>query len=235
MNGAFVTGTDTGCGKTVVSLGLVAALQARGLLVQTMKPVAAGCERTAAGLRNPDARRLRHQASREAPYELVNPYAFEPPIAPHIAAEEMGVTIELTTICQRAGALAEQADFLVVEGVGGWRAPLGPKLFASDLPGGLGLPVIMVIGLKLGCINHSLLTAESIRAGGNALLGWVATRVTPRMAVPEKNLATLVALIDAPFLGLVPWLVTPDGPAVAKYLCVDALLGGPSPRLAAEG
>jgi dethiobiotin synthetase len=224
MRGIFVTGTDTDCGKTEIALGLMLALQRHGLSVQAMKPVASGCERHADGLRSSDALRLRAQASREAPYELVNPYAFEPPIAPHIAAGHEGVDIELEVIRERAEALAAETDVLVVEGVGGWRVPLGPSLFVSDLPRELGLPVIMVTGLRLGCINHSLLTADSIRAGGNRLAGWVANQVDPSMQVPEENLATLAALVDAPFLGLVPWMAGLETREVAKRLSVGVLL-----------
>jgi dethiobiotin synthetase len=226
VKGIFVTGTDTACGKTEISLGLMAALQQRGLAVQGMKPVASGCDRTKDGLRNDDAQRLLVQSTRAAPYALVNPYAFEPPIAPHIAAGHEGIDIELDTIRDCALALIAEADLLVVEGAGGWRVPLGPALFASDLPGALGLPVVMVTGLKLGCINHSLLTAESIRAGGNRLAGWVANQIDPEMQVRDENLATLAALVDAPFLGLVPWMAAPEPPRIAAHLRIDPLLNG---------
>jgi len=226
MQGIFVTGTDTGCGKTEVSLGLILALQACGIRVQAMKPVASGCERGADGLINADARRLRAAASREVPYDLVNPYAFAPAVAPHIAAAREGVAIELPVIRERAEAISANSDLLVMEGVGGWRVPLGPNFFVSDLPRGLGLAVVMVVGLRLGCINHSLLTAENIHAGGNRLAGWVANQVDPEMAVQEDNLVTLKALIDAPFLGLVPWLAVPESRQVAARLMIDELLTG---------
>jgi dethiobiotin synthetase len=226
VKGIFVTGTDTACGKTDISLGLMVALQARGLAVQGMKPVASECTRSDGELRNEDAERLRAQATREVPYALVNPYAFEPAIAPHIAAGQSGADIELSVILDCAQALAAQADFLVVEGVGGWRVPLGPALFASDLPKALGLPVVMVAGLRLGCLNHSLLTVESIRAGGNRLAGWVANQIDPGMQVRDENLATLAALIDAPFLGLVPWMAAPEPRRIAACLRVEPLLGG---------
>jgi dethiobiotin synthetase len=229
VRGFFVTGTDTDCGKTVVSLGLMEAFQQRGLCVQGMKPVASGCERTGEGLRNEDARRLRAQSTRDVAYELVNPYAFEPPIAPHIAAGQCGVDVEVTVIRERARELAGVSDLLVGEGVGGWRVPLGPALFVSDLPEALGLPVIMVTGLKLGCINHSLLTVESIRAGGHRLAGWVANQLDPNMRVREENLATLAALIDAPFLGLVPWMAAPDARVVAGHLNIAPLFNGAEP------
>jgi dethiobiotin synthetase len=234
MNGVFVTGTDTDVGKTEVSLGLIEALKRKGLAVLGMKPVASGCERSDEGLRNEDAQRIAARSSRRLPYALVNPYAFEPPIAPHIAAGQAGVEIELSVILEAAGRLAAEADFLLVEGVGGWRVPLGPSLSVSDLPPALGLPVVLVVGLRLGCINHGLLTAESIRAQGVRVAGWVANQVDPNMLVRDENLATLGALIDAPCLGLVPWMLSPDPRRVADRLNVDPLLGqGPQATIAA--
>jgi len=224
MKGVFVTATDTDCGKTEIALALMEALRQRGLSVLGMKPVASGCERTPQGLRNEDAWRLRGQGSREVAYELVNPYAFELPVAPHIAAGQAAVEIDLQTIRAEAERLASQCDFLVVEGVGGWRVPLGPSLAASDLPLALDLPVILVSGIRLGCINHSLLTVEGIRASGARLAGWIANQLDPEMLFREENLATLAALIDAPCLGVVPWLSSPDAWQVARYLDVAPLL-----------
>jgi len=224
MKGVFLTGTDTDCGKTEISLGLMQALQRRGLRVLGMKPVASGSERTQAGLRNEDALRLQSQGSLEVGYTLVNPYCFEPPIAPHIAAGQTGVEIELEVIRDCARRLSEKADFLVVEGVGGWRVPLGPALSVSDLPLHLGLPVVLVVSLKLGCINHSLLTAESVRATGNRLVGWIANQVEPDMRARDENLATLAALMGVPCLGIVPWLTTPDPRRVADLLTLNGLV-----------
>jgi dethiobiotin synthetase len=218
MQGLFVTGTDTGCGKTEISLGLMAAVQATGLSVLGMKPIASGCVRGPDGLRNDDAVRLRAQASTEAPYGLVNPYAFAPPIAPHIAAGESGVEIRLQTIEQAYRTLAGEADQVIVEGVGGWRVPLGAKLSVSDIPNALGLPIVLVVGLKLGCINHALLTVESIQSTGGVLVGWVANQVDPTMLSRDANLATLAALIDAPCLGVLPWLEEPTPNELAGYL-----------------
>ncbi|MGA7982492.1 MAG: dethiobiotin synthase [Chromatiaceae bacterium] len=224
MKGVFVTGTDTDCGKTEICLALMIALQARGLCVLGMKPVASGCDHTPRGASSEDARRLRAQGSAEMPYELVNPYAFEPPVAPHIAAGQTGAEIEQAVIRNAAHALAAQCDFLVIEGVGGWRVPLGPALFVSDLPRALGLPVVLVCGLRLGCINHTLLTAESILATGNRLIGWVANQLDPDLIARQENLATLAALIDAPCLGVIPWLASPDSRRIAHELSVDPLL-----------
>jgi dethiobiotin synthetase len=224
MKGVFLTGTDTDCGKTEVSLGLMQALQRLGLRVLGMKPIASGCERTAAGLRNEDALRLQAEGSLEVDYDLVNPYCFEPPIAPHIAAGQAGLEIELEVIRDRVNKLAAQADFLVVEGVGGWRVPLGPALSVSDLPRSLGLPVVLVVGLKLGCINHSLLTAESVRATGNRLVGWIADQLEPDMRARDENLATLAALLGVPCLGVIPWLASPDPRRVADILTLNGLV-----------
>jgi len=224
MNGIFITGTDTGCGKTEVALALLVALRQSGLTVLGMKPIASGCERTPEGLRNEDTRRLQTQGSHQVAYELVNAYAFEPPVAPHIAADRAGVKIELEVITTTAERLAAESDFLVVEGVGGWRVPLGSTLAVSDLPPALGLPVVLVSGIKLGCINHSLLTVESIRMSGARLAGWVANQLDPDMPARDDNLATLTALIDAPCLGLIPWMVSPDPRQVARYLDLAPLL-----------
>jgi len=226
MKGVFVTGTDTGCGKTEISLAIMEALRERELTVLGMKPLASGCECTPDGLRNEDARRLQAEGSRDLPYDRINPYAFEPPIAPHIAAGRSGVEIELEVIQAGAEQLAAKCDYLVVEGVGGWRVPLGPALSVSDLPPALGLPVILVCGIKLGCINHSLLTAESIMGSGSRLIGWVATQIAPDMQARDENLATLAALLSVPCLGVVPWMASPEPRHVAKHLDVTPLLDG---------
>ncbi len=223
LPGFFVTGTDTGCGKTEISLGLIQALRQRGLAVQAMKPVASGCEPGPQGLTNPDARRLLAQSSLAVPYAWVNPYAFAPPIAPHIAAREAGVEIDLALIQAKAGALAARADLLIVEGVGGWRVPLGPDLELGDLARGLGLPVILVVGLRLGCLNHALLTAESLLAGGASLAAWVANQVDPGLERREENIRTLASLLPAPCLGVVPWLADPMPAEVAGYLAIETL------------
>jgi dethiobiotin synthetase len=223
MKGLFVTGTDTDCGKTEVSLGLMAAWQQRGLRALGMKPVATGCAPGATGPQNADALRLQAQGSSQAPYGLVNPYAFEPPIAPHIAAGLAGVEIELGPIASACRTLASESDLVLVEGVGGWRVPLSTSLSVSDLPRALDLPVLMVVGLRLGCLNHALLTAESIRAHGAHLAGWVANRIDPEMLEGDANLATLAALIVAPCIGVVPWLTRADPLEIAGYLNPELL------------
>ena len=173
----FVTGTDTACGKTAVSLGLMWALQQRGLRALGMKPVASGSRVTAEGLRNDDALRLQAQGSWPLPYAAVNPYPFEPPIAPHIAAQQAGLEIELARLRRAYRELAAAADAVIVEGVGGWHVPLGPATAIADLVRELDLPVLLVVGLRLGCLNHALLSVESILGSAVPLAGWVATQV----------------------------------------------------------
>jgi dethiobiotin synthetase len=217
--GLFVTGTDTGCGKTEISLGLMAALQARGRRVLGMKPVASGSEPTPEGLRNEDALRLLARGNLPVPYDWVNPYAFAPPIAPHLAAEEAGVSIQADPIRQAYQRLAATADWVVVEGVGGWRVPLGPRDSVADLPRWLGLPVVLVVGLRLGCLSHALLSAESILASGATLLGWVANQVDPEMARVEANVRSLEERLPVPLLGQVDFAAPqPDPVKVARAL-----------------
>jgi dethiobiotin synthetase len=218
MSGFFVTGTDTGCGKTEITLGLMAALQRRGMRVLGMKPVASGCIHTASGLHNEDAMRLRAAGSAEMPYDWINPYAFEPPIAPHIAAAEAGIAIDLATIERAYARLARNADRVLVEGVGGWRVPLGPERSVGDIPVALDLPVILVVGLRLGCINHALLTADSIQWTGGRLVGWIGNQIDPDMAYREANLATLTERLTARCLGVIPWLQQPAPEIVGAHL-----------------
>lgn len=219
--GIFVTGTDTGVGKSWVSAGLIAALQQRGLTVLGMKPVASGCEQTPDGLRNDDALLLQRQGSHPLDYDLLNPYTFAPPIAPHVAAAQAGVRIDLARIETNYRILAAQADVVVVEGAGGWLVPLNERDTMADLAARLELEVMLVVGLRLGCINHALLSVESITRRGIPLAGWVANTLEPAMPVLAENLATLRAHIEAPLLGVVPHLAAPDTAAVAAALTAD--------------
>lgn len=198
----FVTGTDTGIGKTYASVALLASLRARGLRAAGMKPVASGCRATAQGLRNEDAEALIAASDPAPAYADCNPYAFEPPIAPHVAAREAGDEVRLEPIRTAYARLAGDADRVVVEGVGGWLAPLSDSLMQADLARALQLPVILVVGLRLGCLNHALLSARAIRADGCVLAGWIANRIDPAMQRSEENLATLRARLDAPLLGV---------------------------------
>ncbi|MBU0501531.1 MAG: dethiobiotin synthase [Gammaproteobacteria bacterium] len=210
--GLFVTGTDTGIGKTVVSLALMGVLQRQGYRVLGMKPVASGSEPTWQGLRNQDAERLRSKGGVDVPYDWVNPYAFEPAIAPHLAAAQAGIPIEFGRILHAYQSLANQADWVVVEGVGGWRVPLGKDGGVKELAAALDLPVILVVGMRLGCINHALLTADSIMTYGCTLLGWIANAIDPAMARLEENIATLAQEMPMPLLGRLGFreLLSPD-------------------------
>ncbi len=200
-NGLFITGTDTGCGKTEITLALIRLLQDRGLSVLGMKPVATGAEESGEGLRNEDALRIQDAGSLAVPYELINPFAFEPPIAPHIAAHEAGREIRTEAIINCFQALNDLADVVIVEGVGGWRVPLGQELQLADLPGLLEIPALLVVGMRLGCLNHALLTADSIMDRGCGLAGWVANQMIPDMPRLEENIHTLERHIPCPRLG----------------------------------
>lgn len=218
--GFFVTGTDTGVGKTLVACALLHALADRGLRVVGMKPVAAGREPDGTYL---DVESLVAASSVAAPRGWVNPYAFDPPIAPHIAAEQAGVRIEPARILTAWRELAEIADVVVVEGVGGFCVPLNESRDAGDLAAELGLPVILVVGLRLGCLNHAILTARAIRIAGLPLAGWVANEVSPNMGKLEENIAALDARLGCPRLGRIPYLSRPTGRGAASALDLSRL------------
>ena len=203
--GYFLTGTDTDVGKTHVAVQLIERWRRDGRRVLAMKPVASGCERAADGtLVNGDVERL-VAATGQRDRELMNPYRFEPPISPHFAAREAGVEISLTRLVEHYRSLARQADIVLVEGAGGWLAPLSDRLDIADLAVALDLPVMLVVGMRLGCINHARLSAQAIVDRGLPLAGWIANRIDPDMARHEDNLATLKAKIAAPLLLEVPY------------------------------
>lgn len=221
----FIAGTDTDAGKTLVSSGILEWGNRQGLRTIGLKPVAAGCDETAEGLRNSDALLLQRAASVELSYDQVNPVALLPPIAPHIAAAQAGRTLSadrLAALCR--GSMMKPADLLLVEGAGGWRVPLSNREMLSRLPQLLELPVILVVGMKLGCLNHALLTAEAIARDGLRLAGWVANRIDPDMSCYDENLETLKGLFRAPLLGEVPHLPEPSAQAAAEYLDLSPLL-----------
>ena len=217
-NGLFITGTDTGVGKTWISAATMKLLQAQGQTVIGMKPIASGCEQTSAGLRNEDALILQQHSSIEIDYEQINPYAFAPAIAPHIAAKQAGININIQQIVENYNVLSQQADWIIVEGVGGWQVPLNENETIADLACALALPVILVVGMRLGCINHALLSAESIRQSGLKLAGWIANHVDPQMAEQKQNLLSIQQRIDAPLLGSVPCQQTLDAEHIAGWL-----------------
>ncbi len=201
----FVTGTDTGVGKTRIATALCAAYAARRRLVAAMKPVASGCRQTHAGLRNEDAEALLAAMTVPAVYGDVNPYAFEPAIAPHIAAMEAGCSIDFGLLDESYERLCRQSDVIIVEGAGGWLAPLDATRTFADLAVRWRLDVILVVGLRLGCLNHALLTAEAIEARGLKLAGWVGNSVDPDFERREANTDTLRSRLAANCLGLFPY------------------------------
>ncbi len=221
----FVTGTDTGVGKSLVATGLLHLLVAGGVRAVGLKPVASGAERTADGLRNADALALAAASSIRLPYDRTNPFCFEPPIAPHLAAADAGVDMSVEHLVEWYGGATAGADFAVVEGAGGWRVPLHPDGFLSDLPERLGLGVILVVGLRLGCLNHSRLTREAIeRTGRCPFLGWVGSAVDPAFERAADNLASLEHLLGGPPLAVVPFLAAPSAAAAAAHM--DRSLAG---------
>ena len=220
----FITGTDTDVGKTTIAAGLLYAAREAGLSTAAGKPVASGCEMTSKGLRNADALALMAESSVELTYDEVNPFAFEPPIAPHIAAREAGAVVSVQSLLgPMRHILAKKADFTLIEGAGGWRVPLSGQDSLSDLAQRLDLPVILVVGVRLGCISHALLTAEAIARDGLQLAGWVANIIGPKNSRLEENLATLAERLPAPCLGRVPKLKSASAQAVAEHLQLDLL------------
>lgn len=220
----FIAGTDTDAGKTTVACGLLHAARRAGLSTAAAKPVASGCEVTPAGLRNGDALALLGECSLALDYAEVNPFAFAPAIAPHLAAREVGVELTVAALLPAVRrVLARGADFTLVEGAGGWRVPLAGRESLSDLAVALGLPVILVVGVRLGCINHAVLTAEAIARDGLELAGWVANVIDPHTSRLDENLATLAERLPAPCLGRIPRLPEASPAAVAAHLELGAL------------
>ena len=208
--GYFIAGTDTGVGKTFIASALVRHFANLGLKSLGMKPVAAGCELVAGQLVSDDVAQLVAAGNIEAPLRSTNPYAFSPAIAPHIAAQMEGIDIELAVIHQAYTQLCGMAEMVIVEGVGGFRVPLGDSIDTADLAQQLDLPVILVVGMRLGCISHALLTVEAIQSRRLKLAGWVANTLEPRMDVLEDNIRALRQRIPAPCLAVVGWNESPD-------------------------
>ena len=204
MHGYFITGTDTGVGKTLVAVTLTRALVAAGKRVAVMKPVAAGIVSTAAGEFNDDALELLAASNVESPYEDVNPWLLRTPASPHLAARADGVAIRHERIMAAFGKLAGASDLVLVEGAGGWHAPISATETMADVAQKLGLPVILVVGMRLGCLNHALLTREAIRARGMRFAGWIANRLGTEMPLANENIATLATRFGAEPLGVVP-------------------------------
>nr|WP_324258629.1 dethiobiotin synthase [Cellvibrio fontiphilus] len=226
----FITGTDTNVGKTLIASGLLVAANNMGLTTAALKPVAAGCEKTDAGLRNSDALLLQSVITEPMAYEQINPIALAAAIAPHIAAQQEKRLLSADRLAGFCRGSLNQANVTLIEGAGGWRVPLNPSETLADLARILRLPVILVVGVRLGCINHALLTVEAIRNDGLTLAGWVANCVDADMPALQENIQSLAARIPAPCLGVVPWLepaepnvvsVALDQAAVAQLFAGD--------------
>jgi dethiobiotin synthetase len=218
--GIFVTGTDTGIGKTRAAVALIEGLAADGFRVAGMKPVAAGID--AGAVANADVLALAQAANVAAPLSDINPYAFAPATAPHLAAARAGVTVDLDRCAQAYGRLGAAADVVIVEGAGGVLVPLGARHDMLDLPRRLGLPVVLVVGIRLGCLNHALLSTLAIRARGLILAGWIANRIDPRFADADANVAALSAALGAPPIADIPFAA---GVAAAPIRGLAARLG----------
>jgi dethiobiotin synthetase len=226
MRGCFITGTDTGVGKTLISIALLRGFQARGFRAVGMKPVASGAVVCDDGLRNEDAVALHAASNVAVPLSDVNPYCFEEPVCPHIAAAAAATSISTQTITAVAGRLRAGADLLVVEGIGGWRVPLSAEATVADLALALGLPVILVVGLRLGCINHALLSAEAIHGDGVRFAGWVSNQIEPRYRRRNDTLSTLAERLPGPLLADVGFHEPPCIEAIQAQIspAVDLLL-----------
>ena len=218
MSAIFVTGTDTGVGKTLVSKALVEYYISQGLNVSAMKPIASGAEKTPSGLRNEDADILLNAINTNFSYSQINPYVFEPPIAPHIAANREGVEIDPNVLNKAYEQLLNNSDKVIVEGAGGWQVPLNKALSLADWVSTKKWPVILVVGIRLGCINHARLTYLDILSKKNPLLGWVANIVEPDVSNVDEIIEALSESIAAPMLGKIPFLTQAQRTDLTPYL-----------------
>ena len=221
----FITGTSTDVGKTYIATGMLAAASRLGLSTSGFKPVAAGCEMTVDGLRNSDAIKLLAQTSLPVNYEQLNPVALKPEIAPHIAAAEIGRRLSVDRLAGfYRGLMMQRPDFCVVEGAGGWRVPLNERETFADLARVLKLPVVLVVGMNLGCINHALLTSEAIQKDGLMLTGWIANQIVPEMDRYKENISTLQRWLPAPMIGELAYQPGASVDEVADRLDITTLL-----------
>ncbi len=222
IKGYFITGTDTGVGKTLIASALLILLKQKGFKTLALKPIATGCLATIKGLRNTDACLLKKHMTEKLLYKQVNPIAFYEPIAPHIAAqnERQELTVNsIVEVCR--DTLNKSADFLIIEGVGGWLVPLNFHETTADLVVAFGYPVILVIGMRIGCINHTLLTIESMEKKQIKIAGWIANTIQPKIPYLTDTIKTLKQYIPAPLLGVVPYLEFVDPSITASYLELD--------------
>ena len=219
----FVTGTDTGVGKTLITAALLHALAKTGLRVTGMKPIAAGAELIDGELWNEDVAMLAAASNTNLPRELTTPYLLREPAAPHIAAQLENVSLDMQQLLDCYQQIAQQSDCVIVEGVGGFCVPINDDVDTADLAVQFGLDVVMVVGLRLGCINHALLTAEAIKARGLNLVGWVANQIDINMSHQEANLQTLEQRLPAPLIGVVPWMAAVSAEVAADKIDISRI------------
>ncbi len=219
----FITGTDTGVGKSWSTASLMHYFKNQGKTVKAMKPIASGCETISGNLRNEDALLLQQYCSEPTAYDDINSFAFEPPVSPHIAAQLQGQQITFEPILSLFEKLKPSADIILIEGVGGWCVPLNDQQNIADLALALQLPVIMVVAIRLGCINHACLTEQAMLASGVDYVGWIGSHTEPDMLCRDENIKTLERLLSRPNLGLLPYLKEPDFDRFGKQLDLSAL------------
>lgn len=218
--GLFVAGTDTGVGKTRVTLGLIQALRREGVRANGMKPIASGVIADDGVFINEDVRAITEVSIGLADQRAINPYCFDWGVSPHIAAEREGIVIDLARIVAAYVRVAETCDVVIVEGTGGWLTPIGQKMTMAEVAGALRLPVVLVVGLRLGCLNHALLSAQAIGSAGATLIGWIASAIDPAMPAQAENLQTLQQRLPAPQLALLPF--APGGEQDSAWLAPAA-------------
>jgi dethiobiotin synthetase len=225
MKKVFIAGTDTDVGKTLVSVALLTLAREQSLTTAAIKPIAAGCKKSAAGLRNNDALALQSIITAPLLYDEINPIALEPAVAPHIAAKYICCEITAKYLADKCDLIFQKNnDFTLVEGAGGWSVPLNDNETLADLAKLLKIPVVLVVGLKLGCINHALLTFDAIKNDGLLIDGWVANQIDNSMALVSENIETLRQRLPCPFLGHIPFLHNPSAINASKYLDIKILL-----------
>lgn len=214
--GYFITGTDTNAGKTWATIALMRCFRRKGWAVVGMKPVASGCSLNDGKLLNEDALLIQANASIQLPYDLINPFAYEQPVSPHLAGANNPV--DLGIVLNSFNELKQLADIILVEGAGGWHAPINDHQDISDLAKALALPVILVVAIRLGCINHAKLTQEAIVRSGLQCAGWIAVCCDPKMLCIEKNIDSIKKAIDPPLLGVLPYLESADFDRLSEQL-----------------
>ena len=219
----FVTGTDTGVGKTLITAALLHALAKTGLRVTGMKPIAAGAELIDGELWNEDVAMLAAASNTNLPRELTTPYLLREPAAPHIAAQLENVKLDMQQLLDCYQQIAQQSDCVIVEGVGGFCVPINDDVDTADLAVQLDLDVVMVVGLRLGCINHALLTAEAIKARGLNLVGWVANQIDVNMSHQQANLQALEQRLSVPLIGVVPWMAAVSAQVAADKIDISRI------------